>query len=265
MRLLIQSRTHLVLGIGALSQAILQRDEGQARYLLRTYPSLARTETTKWNQTPVHLACLWPTGLALLLENESDLDLEIEDCRGQRPLEYAVHYSQEHCGHFKGGHTDKPECCASACRCTEALDLLLRAGCEITLREVKEMLPPEWRRILQRGLTTFEHALICIFQHTKTRRLQMKSLALEHLSKADILDLRLLGTDVPDPQVPRMLERLDANNVDVPRHLRSGLQDSVYELFESAEVARLAFNLGFGPVHLFSISKSKLSPSSRNT
>ncbi|KAJ9157850.1 hypothetical protein NKR23_g745 [Pleurostoma richardsiae] len=220
-------------GIGPLSFAIVQGNKLLVEQILNVRPSALLEEVDNTGYTPLHLAVMNPSILEILLQREDSAKIiNKANTTGDLPIHYALYFVQT----------------------TESIhsaDLLLRAG----------SFCPLWPYgMLEQPAILSSAAWRMLLSHLKRRRLRLKKLALETLSKEDIRRLKLDSLGIPDARADDVVATLLANNVKVPAELGGSelsltyRSSSVYFYIRHPNIADLAFSLGFRDVDSYNFA-----------
>lgn len=225
------------LNIDPLSEAIMRNQPCAVDHITRAHPALLYRKASFWFASPLHLSLtigyyVKEITTAILNDqrrsnsNERKL-LEslhyFDDPKVEAQIPYPVHYTMWTCGQardyglveFDDRFKMAPILPGESCWYTAQLDLSLRHGALVILP------------VPQDGVC--RHCFSRYATELRLRRNELKTLGLENLPPADIIELGLHTDQVLDRHAKAVVERLHALGVSIPHYLLTNYDEDAQE------------------------------------
>ncbi|WZH39165.1 hypothetical protein QYS62_000073 [Fusarium acuminatum] len=230
------------LEFGQLSRLVLMEDHKRVQDFLDKHP-LSINETNYLGQTPVHIAVQIQnaTVLSILVNQAGPNVLNTKDNNGKYPID---HVTDAACHARKSGKGSGPRLCN---RCG-VLDVLLHSESAIFTRSFQRAMRLPWSYEVPSCLEDQKNIIRCL----ASRRKNLRILAQRELTPVQRQDLKICQAGILDQNAAQTQRYLEANNCNVPIHLKvydnaEGPEDSksIYTLISHGEVAECALQSGF--------------------
>ncbi|KAH6950862.1 hypothetical protein DER45DRAFT_579025 [Fusarium avenaceum] len=230
------------LEFGQLSRLVLMEDLNMVQDYLGKHP-LSINEINHLGRTPVHIAVQTQNATVLsMLVNHAGLNvLNTKDNNGQ----YAIDHATDALCH---AHKSGKEYGSKVCNGCKVLNVLLHSESAIFTLSVQRAMQLPWSHGIPSCIEGQKNVMRCL----ASRRKKLGILAQHALTPSERQDLKLCQPGILDQKAAQTQRYLEANNYQVPVHLKvyddvESPEDSksIYTLISDGEVAECALQSGF--------------------